>query len=165
MFPSLDPIAYLNRDRPWHGLCLPNPSFAIREQGAAMVLAMACWGEARDEGALGMLLFACVVRNRVAAAPRYGQGWLGVLCRPYQVGCFDPDDRRYAQVRAPLTYDTHAVWEHACCAAYDVMEDRCRDLTDGATHRYGVDERPWTVGPVLTPTVTYGRHVYCREAA
>lgn len=156
---EFDPIGWLNHDRPWPNVSGPAPGFTIREQPIPTLLAMCCWGEARADGPLGMLLIGCVVRNRVRQDPRYGRGWIGVLTKPGAFRCFIPDDPHFEQVRFPLQFGSYHCWQQACEAAADILSGRAPDLTDGATH-YADETHPQD--PAMILTIIYRRRRFFR---
>lgn len=169
MDPLGDLLRDLDRTRGHHEIHRPHDG-PLHLQRADTLAAMTAWAEARGEGRLGMLLVLCVIRNRVALSPRFGQGWGGVILRPKQFSCWNDQVARIQLLRtlergSGPEFDA---WAMACGAAFDVMRDRCPDLTGGADHYFApkgmVNGRPPSWAAAMVPTVTYRGHLFFREA-
>ncbi len=99
-------------------------------------LLLACIrGEAEAESFHGKLAVACVVRNRVNDK-RWPDTYKEVLLQSKQFSCFNPDLLR----PEIFEHEWNEFWWRECkFAAWGVMYDYIRDVTQGANHYYAVD--------------------------
>jgi N-acetylmuramoyl-L-alanine amidase len=153
------------------------------------VLARTIWGEARGEGPLGQIAVAWVILNRARADIRgdgkpdwWGEGIIGVACRPWQFSCWNADDPNLPKMRAVGSEDAafRLAYLVAVCTsslAFDLAERQDRHLaaairssfadpTDGAvaymTERLFKSNPPdWAKG--REPQVRIGAHVFWRD--
>lgn len=166
----------MGRSRPWIEYPDPRPGVPFAGQHTGTLLAMMCWGEARGEGYLGMVLVAQVAvvrwldskgrfhfghRRRVQPTPLSA-----VLLQPKAFSCFNADDPNSARLVKAPKIDARG-WDQAKAAAFDVLRERIRtDLVGGATHYHATTmAKPpkWASSPKMVPTVTYMRHAFYRE--
>ena len=102
-----------------------------------MVLALTVYGEARGEPVEGQIAVACVVRNRLHAAPA-GTTWRALCLAPEQFSCFNADDPNAATIQraavALMTTQPPPALAQALWIADGVMSGVVLDPTHGATH-------------------------------
>ena len=97
------------------------------------LLAMLGWGEARGEGALGMLAVMWVAKNR---SDKRMKALKDVILQPFQFSCFNPLDPNHSQLfEAEKEPDT---WGFAKGAANLVLRGYTIDPTRNATHYYSL---------------------------
>jgi N-acetylmuramoyl-L-alanine amidase len=85
-------------------------------------------GEAEAESIIGKIAVACVVRNRVHD-PRWPNDYKGVILQRKQFSCFMPEYFRPEIMRHEWE---NIYWRECRLAAYSVLNDYVRDVTDGA---------------------------------
>lgn len=90
------------------------------------------WGECRGEILQGQVAVANVVRNRVADG-RYGKGWKGVILRPWQFSCFNPND---PNLKSMLNIASLSYYGELKQLAFLTLEGLLVDPTKGATHYF-----------------------------
>jgi len=166
--PISDLLRSLDATRSYHGIQRPHDG-ELYLQRADTLIAMTAWAEARGETRLGMLLILCVVRNRVAQSPRFGVGWPGVVLRPKQFSCWNAPKIARATLAGTFARGSGPdfdAWSIACGATFDVMQNRCPDLSGGADHYFApggmVNGKPPSWAKSMTPTVTYRGHLFFR---
>ncbi len=134
---------------------------------AADTLARTVWGEARGEGAEGMIAVAAVVLNRIRISRDLGgRHWWGrdavSVCRARaQFSCWNPGDPNRAKLLAVDESDPQ--FRLAQDIAADALSGALPDPTFGATS-YKVADRPWPYswGRLRLPLVVIGRHAFYR---
>ena len=109
-------------------------------------LLLACIrGEAEGEALWGKLAVACVVRNRVFDK-RWADNYKDVLLQPKQFSCFLPGFYRPEIFKR----EWNEIWWRECkFAAWGVMYNYMRDITQGANHYYStglIDPPYWAEG-------------------
>ncbi len=127
-------------------------------------LARTLWGEARGEGATGMLAVACVILNRVRIAERKGKFWWGnsiiqVCQKPYQFSCWnksDPNFKKLLQISEDNPY-----YATALRIARRAIHAQMDDITNCADHYHAAGISPfWTKNQ--KPVTVIGRHIFYR---
>jgi len=110
-----------------------------------VALALTLWAEARNQPIEGIVGPACVIRNRLAAYPRYRaieQSYRGVVLAPSQFSCWTPSDTDQNHMKL-LTLArriargeelTDPAWLECLWVAAGTIDGRIRDRTHGATH-------------------------------
>lgn len=181
MFDGLDADEFeakMARSRPGIHYPDPSPLKYFEAQHPGTLLAMTLFGEARDQGFLGCVLVAMVVRNRMFDPTR--RGWLtgrhskdagsatvaDVVLNPWAFSCFNANNSasRASMRRAHITEPE--AWKMCKQAAFDVLEDRIRvDFTDGSTHYFNpkLASPKWATSPNMTRTIEYRDHLFFRE--
>lgn len=148
---------------------LPNPTLPYAEQDTLTLLAMLLWGECRGESADGKRAVANVVRNRVLLSPKYGDGWVRVMLRPFQFSCFLTADPNASKLLRPTEHGSLETWQECGEVAEQVFGGTQPDPTNGATH-YCTIAAPrlthvwppaWTWAMQARGTV--GAHAFFRE--
>tara|TARA_Y100000310_G_scaffold324033_1_gene385361 strand:+ start:380 stop:793 length:414 start_codon:yes stop_codon:yes gene_type:complete len=110
-------------------------------------LARTIYGEARGEPMQGKIAVAWCVRNRVEHPKWWGKSWLGVMLKPKQFSCWNPEDRNRTKL-AGVTFndkDFRDCWY----AALAVYQNMVKDPAPGSTHYYAydlMDEPFWAEG-------------------
>lgn len=111
---------------------LPNPDLPFEQQDPVVLYAMCVWGEARGVATLqGKIAQAFVVSNRVGCNGKYGEGFAGVILKPYQFSCFNANDPNRAKLLEPLKHDSVQTWEACYTAAYMVYKGNVSDPSLG----------------------------------
>lgn len=128
----------------------------------ADILARTLFGEARNEGAIGMEAVACVVLNRVQIARQRGGYWWGnsiiqVCQKPYQFSCWNKDDPNLKRI---TEVDESNIYFATCKRiARRAVIGALRDITGGATHYHADYVDPyWAKGE--KPITKIGRHIF-----
>ena len=125
------------------------------------------FGEAGDKDEAGRAAVAAVIRNRVAAGGRYGQGAEGVVLKPWQ---FEPWKRPDARARMLGLREDDPNYQNIAKVVDDIFKGVVQDPTQGATHFYSptaqaqlarTDRRKlvpdWATG---TPLANIGGHLF-----
>lgn len=132
----------------------------IRQVGPENALTIALVGETSRQPFIGKLCVACVVRNRVRDIRRWPNRFEDVLCKKYHFSCFNEKLFRPLIVKP---YWRELWWRECRSAAWLVVNDWVRDLTDGATHYWN----PNICVPRWAPKVTWlakiGDHQFAKE--
>lgn len=142
----------------------PTASVASMDAGKSVaIIAQTLWGEARNQGQIGMQAVGCVIANRTART------WLGartaveVCLAPRQFSCWDSGDPNRSIldriVRAPDEAFTQAL-----ALAQRVRASTLEDIVDGATHYYAVTmpHAPyWALGH--EPCCRIGDHLFFND--
>lgn len=170
-------LAALERDRtasrPWHNIRAPRPGESLVDLPDDTLLALLAWAEARSQGYIGEVMVCQVAQWRAELGgpsmfPWYGGGSLReVMLQNYRgtwaFSCFSPQDPQATLICDPTRYGLPA-WEQACGAAFDVLQGRVPDLTDGATLYHRTDCHPtWDSPEKVIHTVKYRDHIFMRE--
>jgi N-acetylmuramoyl-L-alanine amidase len=144
------------------------------------VLACTLYGEARSEPTEGIIAVACVIRNRVHADLKgdqqpdwWGEGYRGVCLKEWQFSCWMPEGgagnhAKLLQLVNELKAGTVTDARYKECAwiATGIVNDWCRDVTNGSDHYHvaGMNPRPsWAQR--FTPIKQVAKHVFYRLAA
>lgn len=109
---------------------LPVPNAAIEEQPDAIVLFMTLWGEARGEGALGILAVAHVILNRMR---KYAKTAREVCLQPLQFSCLNAADPNRPKLLMAHHIDPLS-WGQCVAVGRLALLDLTEDPTVGATH-------------------------------
>ncbi|MDD1967117.1 cell wall hydrolase [Pseudomonas putida] len=134
------------------------------------VLARTLWGEARGEGAAGMVAVAWSIRNRVdmdlhndGKADWWGEGYVDVCTKPWQFSCWNKGDPNQPYLTGAKAIPFRELAQ--CRAAGDlVIDGKVPDPTSGATHYYAttMSKAPaWAAK--ATKTLTLGHHVFFKD--
>lgn len=138
---------------------IPVPGLQLESQPEGVLRRMVAWGEARGEGALGMLAVLCVVRNR---ALKKGKTESSIILAPLQFSSFNEDDANRAKLVNAYKDDPRG-WAAADAVAALIESQATLDVTLGATHYYvlGQVDPPWgRRHPGWRDTVVLGKHVF-----
>ena len=96
------------------------------------ILARTMWGEARNEGTIGMQAVANVVMNRLKKAPRFGSSVAEVCLKPYQFSVWNKGDPNLAPMKNVTDADPR--FREALELANRAVNGDLRDVTSGADH-------------------------------
>ncbi len=129
------------------------------------VLARTCWGEARNQGYIGLEAVACVVMNRVALPnhPHFGNGDITACCKaPWQFSSWNDNDPNLPKLLAVTADDS--VFAECLQIAQDAIDGNLVDPTNGATF-YQVlgTNATWAIGQ--TPCAIIGQHAFYKDIA
>lgn len=131
---------------------LPDPSKPFAAQMPIVLLAQAILGEAEGSTYDAKIAVGCVVRNRVGYQGKYGNGFSGVITKPYQFSSFNPKSPRLEVMMRPENGQHN--WPDCYQAAEDVMYGNMSDPTSGAVFYF---TRPLLAAPAawgeVYPTV------------
>lgn len=113
-----------------------------------VLLALCCWREAQNQPKIAQTGQAWSVRNRVDAPHPvghplwWGDGYAGVILRPYQYSSFNRNDPN--AVKMPFQGDV--AWQQCLEVAQDVYQGLVPDPASGSTHYYdsSLDSHPPT---------------------
>lgn len=127
------------------------------------VLARTVFGEARNQGALGMHAVASVVLNRVAHPTWWGKDIISVCLDREQFDCWNADDPNLLIIQ-DVTIDD-PVFLTASEISRQAVAGTLPDVTNGATTYKRTDE-PWPAswGPEVQPLVSIGAHSFYQLA-
>ena len=144
---------------------LPDTAKTLEEQTDDILLACLLWGEARGETPEAQYAVGCVVRNRVLAGRYGGNTWKGVILRPKQFSCFNPQDINRKKLLDPLEWDKPAVWERCYAVARSILDGEALDTTKRSTHYHDktLDLRPPFWAKVFKATVSIGDLRFFRD--
>lgn len=122
------------------------------------ILGRLIYGEARGEPHQGKQAIACVVRNRVSKPCWWGTSWRGVMLRPYQFSCFNPDS-----IDSIFLPEDDEVWYECLGVAISYKSIAALDdVTNGATHYCTLDASPpWMKGATLCTII--GNHQFYKD--
>ena len=128
------------------------------------VLARTLWGEARGEGARGMIGVANVVLNRVKVAQEKGKFWWGnniiqVCQKPYQFSCWNRSDPNFKKLQNIGIEDKH--FAKAMEIAGLAIAEQLEDLTRGSTHYHAKEIKPYW-SRAKEPIAVIGSHIFYR---
>jgi spore germination cell wall hydrolase CwlJ-like protein len=123
------------------------------------VAARTIWGEARGEGAPGMLAVAWVIKNRVLDG-RWGKTAAAVCLAPLQFSCWNRTDPNRQKLLEIDETDRDFEFAGSWWVAADLNERA--DPTNGASH-YKVIGTPaaWSLGQA--PCATIGKHAFYKN--
>lgn len=144
----------------------PAASVASADAGEAVaIVAKTLWGEARNQGAIGMQAVGCVIANRVS------RGWSGartaaeVCLAPRQFSCWNAGDPNRLMLDR-IDRDPDEAFTQALALAQRVRAGTLEDIVDGATHYYAVtmSHAPyWALGH--EPCCRIGDHLFFNDIA
>ncbi len=129
-------------------------------------LARTLWGEARGEGAEGMVAVALVILNRVKVAEHKGKFWWGnniiqVCQKPYQFSCWNRSDPNFRKLQSVGVEDLYFATAKRIAAR--AVIGALDDITKGATHYHASNITPyWAKGK--SPITVIGAHKFYRLA-
>lgn len=106
----------------------PAPGIQIESQPEAVLLAITLWGEARNQGPLGMLAVAHVIMNRAADV-----SVRSVILKPLQFSCLNHNDPNRGKLLDAYKLEPEA-WGQASAVSELVLSGRTKDPTDGAVN-------------------------------
>jgi spore germination cell wall hydrolase CwlJ-like protein len=118
------------------------------------------YGEARGEGAAGMIAVAWVIRTRSERPCWWGKTVTKICHKPYQFSCWNEDDPNRPKIEA-LAIGSPS-YLRALGIVCDVFNDQIPDPTNGATHyHHKSDVTPsWSVG---RDGLVIGNHVFFND--
>jgi N-acetylmuramoyl-L-alanine amidase len=129
---------------------------------AVDTMARTIWGEARNQGTLGMVAVANVIMNRVALDSWFGYDVISVCKKPYQFSCWLKNDPNYEKLR--MVNDSDESFRKALMIADFAAERLLKDITNGADHYHTVSIMPrWAKGK--KPVAKIGSHIFYKLAA
>ncbi|CDF82659.1 Conserved hypothetical protein [Pseudomonas knackmussii B13] len=127
------------------------------------VLARTLWGEARGEGAAGMVAVGWTIRNRAAKPSWWGRDIVSVCQAPYQFSCWNKSDPNYPYLSGAKQIPA-GEYLRAREASLAVISGSQPDPTGGATHYYATTmAKPPAWAAQAKRTATIGRHVFFRD--
>ena len=140
----------------------------IKRQRDIDLIARTAWGEDYTGGREGMQAVINVIDNRRKAGGWYGEGWRGVILKPYQFSIWnaatteqyrnDPTFRAYlTRITSITDKDVNfALARELAAAAWD---GDLPDITNGATHyKLPSAYASWAEGRI--PVAMAGHHVF-----
>ena len=155
------------------------------------LLALTIWGEARNQGHVGMEAIGHVIMNRINHhEKKYGEDLQSVVLNPHQFSCWSDADQNKEKIQrmslidqaiqnqeAPngVDYDEwfselkktpdwtdYQAWIQAYKIAENILKGRSSDPTHGATMYHTVSSNPkWT--HKVRPTVQIGSHIFYKD--
>lgn len=127
------------------------------------VLARTLWGEARGEGAAGMIAVGWTIRNRAAKPGWWGRDIASVCQAPWQFSCWNKSDPNYPFLSGAKQIPA-GEYLRAREAALAVISGSQPDPTGGATHYYATTmAKPPAWAAKAKRTATIGHHVFFRD--
>lgn len=127
------------------------------------VLARTLWGEARGEGAAGMVAVGWTIRNRAAKPGWWGRDIVSVCQAPWQFSCWNKNDPNYPFLSGAKQIPS-GEYLRAREAALAVISGSQPDPTGGATHYYATTmAKPPAWAAKAKRTATIGHHVFFRD--
>lgn len=135
---------------------VPDPNKPFAAQDPIVLLGCVVFGESRSECDAAKIGVANVVKNRVERNT-FGNGWSGVILKPYAFSSFNWNDINRSKLLRPLTFESRSVWQSCYQAAEAVYRDLVADNTGTAVFYFGP---PLTAAPnawgAVDHTVTLG---------
>lgn len=130
------------------------------------VLARTCWGEARNQGIIGLQAVASVVMNRVAQPEHFhfGKGSVTDCCKaPWQFSSWNENDPNLPKLLA--VDDSDPIFAQCLQIAQTAIDGNLEDPTEGATYYYvkGSPEPAWA--EEKTPCAIIGQHLFYKDIA
>lgn len=130
-------------------------------------MALTMWGEARNQGEIGMRAVGHVIANR-RAAKTHGTFVTDTVSAAWQFSCWNKNDPNRAMMLAiedlPEGGAAHRQWLAARRIATEVLAGRSSDPTGGALFYHTTAVQPaWSRGVV--PVTQIGDHLFFRTAA
>jgi spore germination cell wall hydrolase CwlJ-like protein len=125
------------------------------------------WGEARNQGEIGMRAVGHVIANR-RQAKTHGTYVTETVSAAWQFSCWNKNDPNRALMLAiddlPQGSAAHRQWLAAKRIAAEVLAGRSADPTGGALFYHTTAVQPaWSRG--VTPVTQIGDHLFFRTAA
>ena len=130
-------------------------------------MARTLWGEARNQGIIGMEAVACVIMNRLAVSESHAGYWWGNtvtdICRkPWQFSCWNENDPNREKLLAVTSDDRE--FSAALDIAKDAVNGHLSDVTGGANSYCTVSLKPsWAVNMIQTAIIR--QHVFYKPKA
>lgn len=131
----------------------------------ADILARTLYGEAKEEGLLGIEAIANVILNRVKASALYPGCWWGktvseVCLKPFQFPCWNPSHADFQElIRADGDDPVFRLCERVAKRA---LNGFLTDSVNGATHYHALSVHPaWA--RKLIPVAEVGNYVFYKE--
>jgi spore germination cell wall hydrolase CwlJ-like protein len=130
-------------------------------------MALTMWGEARNQGEIGMRAVAHVIANR-REAKTHGTFVTDTVSAAWQFSCWNRNDPNRAMMLAiedlPEGGAAHRQWLAAKRIAAEVLAGRSSDPTGGALFYHTTAVQPaWSRG--VTPVRQIGDHLFFVSAA
>jgi hypothetical protein len=130
-------------------------------------MALTMWGEARNQGELGMRAVAHVIANR-REAKTHGTFVTDTVNAAWQFSCWNKNDPNRAMMLAiedlPQGGVAQRQWQTAKRIAAEVLAGRSADPTGGALFYHTTAVQPaWSRG--VAPVTQIGDHLFFRTAA
>ena len=110
---------------------VPEQNRGLAEQDPEVLLAMVCWGEARNQSPLGKAAVCHSILNRCKQKQR--AIWQ-VVTKKWQYTSLMPSDPNYPKLFKPVEHDGLGAWAACWTAATEAMTGLSADPTNGATH-------------------------------
>ena len=129
----------------------------------ADVMARTIWGEARNQGAVGMQAVANVIMNRVKKGGWYGETPAEVCKKPYQFSCWLTSDPNYTKLQNVTTDDRQ--FAQALQIAQMAINGQLGDNTGGATEYHTKSITPNWDWNKLQKTASIGDHIFYKTVA
>ncbi|CDF86322.1 Conserved hypothetical protein [Pseudomonas knackmussii B13] len=127
------------------------------------VLARTLWGEARGEGAAGMVAVGWTIRNRAAKPGWWGKDIVSVCQAPWQFSCWNKNDPNYLYLSGANQIPA-GEYMRAREAAVAVISGSQADPTGGATHYYATTmAKPPAWAAQAKRTAVIGHHAFYRD--
>jgi spore germination cell wall hydrolase CwlJ-like protein len=125
-------------------------------------MALTMWGEARNQGEIGMRAVAHVIANR-RDAKTHGTFVTDTVSAAWQFSCWNKNDANRAMMLAiedlPEGGTAHRQWLSAKRIAAEVLAGRSTDPTAGALFYHTTSVHPaWSRG--VTPVTQIGDHLF-----
>ena len=124
---------------------------------AQEIMARTIWGEARGEGAAGMIAVACVILNRAARPGWWGHDVVSVCLKRRQFSCWNADDPNRSKLLAVGEDDPQ--YRLALDVARRALAGELQDPTGGATHYHVKNIMPYWAR-AEEPVATIGNHMF-----
>lgn len=128
----------------------------------ADIMARTIWGEARNQGLLGMEAVASVIMNRLAVSNAKGGYWWGnnitdICMKLFQFSCWNPKDPNLEKLHNVDLNDKQ--FSSAIGIAHKAIEKQIPDMTGGATSYHTKTSYPkWSEDMVQTKII--GDHIF-----
>lgn len=125
-------------------------------------MALTMWGEARNQGEIGMRAVGHVIANR-RAAKTHGSYVTDTVSAAWQFSCWNRNDPNRAAMLAiddlPRGGEAWRQWQQARRLADDILAGRSTDPTRGALFYHTIAVHPrWAEG--ATPSTRIGAHLF-----
>ncbi len=129
-------------------------------------LARTLYGEARNQGIIGLKAVASVIMNRVAQPqhPHFGHGDITACCKaPWQFSCWNENDPNLPKLLTVTAADP--IFAQCLQIAQTAVNGNLADPTGGATYYYvkGSPEPAWAVDK--EPCAIIGAHLFYKDIA
>jgi N-acetylmuramoyl-L-alanine amidase len=125
-----------------------------------LTMAKTVWGEARNQGYLGMAAVAWVVKNRATRGGWWGESIASVCQKPSQFSCWNSNDPNRAQLDR-VTEDTPEYLRAIGISAL-VMTDDIADPTGGGQYYHTKQIHPAWADKMIK-LCEIGDHVFYKE--